>query len=86
LFHKHNSIEKLVRQRLHITPVVGDDFSGVLLHADRRRDGQLVFAHVVVYPSNADVQPQQLEGELLFDRAKVHFVQKIPPRAPDANH
>ena len=74
-----NSIEKLVRQRLHITPTVGYDFSGVLVHADRSRDGQYVFAHVEIYPP--DTAPEVLEGELLFDRAKVHFVQKIPPKA-----
>jgi hypothetical protein len=79
-----NSIEKLVRQRLHITPTVGYDFSGVLLHADRSRDGQYVFAHVEVYP-DGDAPPRQLEGELLFDRHRVHFVQKIPPKAPNAD-
>lgn len=78
-----NSIEKLVRQRLHVTPVVGYDFSGVLLHADRSRDGQYVFAHVEIYPPES--APEQLEGELLFDRAKVHFVQKLPPRVPHEN-
>ena len=79
-----NSIEKLVRERLHITPTVGYDFSGVLIHADRSRDGQYVFAHVEIYPP--DSPAEQLEGELLFDRAKVHFVQKIPPKAPHGAH
>lgn len=70
----------MVRQRLHVTPTVGYDFSGVLIHADRRADGQYVFAHVEVYPP--DAPPEQLEGEVFFDRAKVHFVQNIPPKAP----
>jgi predicted YcjX-like family ATPase len=76
-----NSIEKLVRQRLHVTPKVGYDFSGVLLHADRSRDGQYVFAHVTVYPPEA--VPEKLEGEVFFDRANVHFVQKLPPHADE---
>ena len=67
-----------MRQRLHVTPTVGYDFSGVLVHADRSRDGQYVFAHVEVYPP--DTAAEQLDGELLIDRAKVHFVQVIPPR------
>ena len=79
-----NSIEKQVRQRLHITPTVGYDFSGVLLHADRNRDGQLVFAHVEMYPP--DTPPQKLEGEVYFDRYKVFLAQKIPPKVPDGAH
>ena len=74
-----NSIEKLVRQRLHITPKVGYDFSGVLLHADRGRDGQYVFAHVIVYLPDAG--QEKLDGEVYFDKADVHFVQKLPPHA-----
>lgn len=76
-----NSIEKLVRQRLHITPKVGYDFSGVLLHADRGRDGQYVFAHVIVYPPEG--APEKLEGEILFDKVNVHFVQKLPTHADE---
>lgn len=58
----------------------GYDFSGVLLHADRRRDGQYVFGDAVVYPP--DASPERLDGDLYVDRVDVLFVQTIPPRVP----
>jgi len=86
-----NSIEKLVRQRLVVTvkPGCGHDFSGVLIHTDpvtvshRWRDGQHVFADVVVYIP--DASPEHLAGELYIDRADIAFVQKVPPKVPHAD-
>lgn len=80
-----NSIEKLVRQRLVVTVKqgCGHDFSGVLLHTDRWRDGQHVFADVVVYIP--DASPERLDGEIYVDRADVAFVQKVPPKVPHAD-
>ena len=81
----NNSISRLVRQRLHVTVKAGYgyDFSGVLLRADRRRDGQYVFADVVVYPPEA--AQERLDGELYIDRVDVLFVQTIPARVPHAD-
>lgn len=80
-----NSIEKLVRQRLHVTVKAGYgyDFSGVLIRADRGRNGQYVFADVVAYPPDANAE--RLDGELYLDRVDALYVQTIPPRVPDAD-
>lgn len=80
-----NSIEKLVRQRLVVTvkPGCGYDFSGVLLHTDRGRDGQHVFADVEVYLP--DAKSEHLAGDLYIDRVHVAFVQKVPPKVPHAD-
>lgn len=81
---RKNSIEKLVRQRLVVTMKVGHDFSGVLIHADRRRDGQYVFADVEVYLST-ESGPEKLAGELYIDRVEALYVQKVPSKVPRAD-
>lgn len=76
MFRSNNSIEALLRQRLFVTVKQGHNFSGVLLHTDRRKDGQYAFADIKVYaPGNP---PTSAVGELYIDRDNIAYVQKLP--------
>jgi hypothetical protein len=71
LFRK-NLIQKRLRQRFHVTPRVGNQFSGVLLAEDR---DYAVFADVVAYPP--DGNPEKVAGDLFIRHSNVAYAQRL---------
>jgi small nuclear ribonucleoprotein (snRNP)-like protein len=67
-----NLIQRKLRERFHVTPRVGTQFSGVLIAEDRT---YAVFASVVAYPDN-DV-PEKVEGEIYIRHDNVAYVQRL---------
>jgi hypothetical protein len=72
LFRK-NLIQKRLRQRFHVTPKVGNQFSGVLLAEDRH---YAVFADVIAYPDEAD--PEKVAGDLYVPADNIAYSQLVP--------
>lgn len=62
----------MVRQRFHVTPKVGNQFSGVLLGEDSSRAW---YADVVVYPDQAD--PEKVQGVLYLRHDNLAYVQRL---------
>lgn len=68
-----NLIQKKLRNRFHITPRVGMQFSGVLVAEDSQ---YMQFADVVAYPD--DGSPERVNGELYIRHTNVAYVQTVP--------
>lgn len=74
---KYNLIQEKLRQRFHVTPKHGLQFSGVLIAEDPE---YAVFADVVVYLD--DDTPQKADGEEVYIRhSNVAYVQRLTPHA-----
>lgn len=67
-----NLIQRKLRERFHVTPRVGTQFSGVLIAEDRV---YAAFADVVAYPD--DASPEKVEGELYIRHSNVAYVQRL---------
>lgn len=73
MFNKHNLIARHLRERFHVTPKVGNQFSGVLLSEDR---DYAVFADVIVYVD--DDNPVKADGEEVYIRhTNIAYVQRL---------
>lgn len=68
-----NLIQKRLRERFHVTPRVGTQFSGVLIAEDSQ---YAAFADVVAYPD--DATPTKVDGELYIRHTNVAYVQRLP--------
>lgn len=62
----------MLRERFHVTPKVGVQFSGVLVAEDRIRS---VYADVVAYPE--DGVPEKVQGETYLRHDNLSYVQRL---------
>lgn len=75
MFQK-NLIQRRLRERFHVTPQVGTQFSGVLIAEDHT---YAVFASVVAYPDES--APEKVDGDLYVRHNNISYLQRLP----DAN-
>lgn len=69
---RHNLIQQKLRERFHVTPKVGTQFSGVLISEDRLYS---VFADVIAYPD--DGNPEKIAGEIYMPQDNVAYLQRL---------
>lgn len=68
-----NLIQRKLRERFHVTPKVGTQFSGVLIAEDSQ---YAAFADVLAYPD--DAIPEKVDGEVYIRHTNVAYVQRLP--------